>query len=324
MFEYASEYARNVDLVMLYIIGISFLLFAGVVIAMIYLVFRYHKKRNPVATNIHGSTLLEIIWTAIPVVLVISMFYFSYMVYDESRSVPKGSYEIGVQAKMWAWKFTYPNGKTSDTLFVPQNKDIKFNITSVDVNHSFYVPAFRIKEDAVQGRQNYFVLKADKIGSYDIACAEYCGLNHSLMYTKMIVVPQDDFTAWVEGNKTSTELIAIADKKLSSKNTVSKNKIGILFAKGCVQCHSVEDNKAVLGPSFAMLQRGIAKVKVGEQFAEVKIDKDYIKRALVQPSQEIVVGYGKVKMPEHTNLLSDDEIDHIVNLLYDNYVSKKQ
>lgn len=324
MFEYASEYARNVDLVMLYIIGISFVLFAGVVIAMIYLVFRYHKKRNPVATNIHGSTLLEIIWTGIPVILVISMFYFSYMVYDESRTVPEGSYEIGVEAKMWAWKFTYPNGKTSDTLFVPQNKNIKFNITSIDVNHSFYVPAFRIKEDAVQGRKNFFVLKADKIGSYDIACAEYCGLNHSLMYTKMIVVPESDFTAWVDGNKTSSELIAIADKKLSAKNTISKNKTGILFAKGCVQCHSVDGSKAVLGPSFEMLSRGFAKVKVGNEYTAVKIDKEYIKRALLKPNQEIVAGYEKVKMPEHNNLLTDDEINHIVDLLYENFASKKQ
>lgn len=324
MFDYASEYARNVDLVMLYIIGISFLLFIGVVIAMLYLVFRYHKKRNPVATNIHGSTVLEIIWTGIPVVLVITMFYFSYMVYDKSRVVPEGSYEIGVEAKMWAWKFTYPNGKISDTLFVPQNKNIKFNITSVDVNHSFYVPAFRIKEDAVQGRNNFFVLKADKIGSYDIACAEYCGLNHSLMYTKMIVVPEVDFIAWVEGNKTSTELITIADKKLSLQNTVSKNKTGILYAKGCVQCHSVEGNKAVLGPAFSLLARDVANVKIGDTYTDIKIDKEYIKRAILKPNLEIVAGYEKVRMPEQTNLLTDDEINHIVDLLFENYASKKQ
>ncbi len=324
MFEYASDYARNVDLVMLYIVGISFILFAGVIIAMLLFVYKYSKKRNPVATNIHGSTALEILWTAIPLVLVLSMFYFSYIVYDKSREVPKDAYEIGVEAKMWAWKFYYPDGKTTDTLFIPQNKNIKFKIKSIDVNHSFYIPAFRIKEDAVQGRENFFVINADKIGSYDIACAEYCGLNHSMMYTKLIVVPETDFNAWMEGNKTSEELIAIADKKLSEKQTLSKNTTGILYAKGCVQCHSVDNNKAVLGPAFAMLNRGIAKVKIGEQYTEVKIDKEYIKRALVKPSQEIVVGFEKVKMPEHTNLLTDNEIEHIVNLLYENFASKKQ
>lgn len=324
MFEYASEYARNVDLVMLYIVGIAFVLLMGVTFAMIYFVIKFNKKRNPVATNIHGSTALEIIWTAIPVVLVLTMFYFSYVVYDKSREVPKDAYEIGVEAKMWAWKFSYPNGKTSDTLFVPLNKNIKFNITSIDVNHSFYIPAFRIKEDAIKGRNNYFVLKPDKIGSYDIACAEYCGLNHSLMYTKMIVVPEPDFSAWLNGEKSSYELIAIADKKLAEKNTLSKNTTGILYAKGCVQCHAIDGNKAVLGPSFSMLSREFARVKVGDSYTDVKIDKEYIKRAIINPKQEIVVGYEKVKMPEQTNLLTDKEIDHIVDLLYQNFVTKKQ
>lgn len=324
MFEYASEYARNVDLVMLYIVGISFLLFAGVIIAMLFFVFKFNKKRNPIATNIHGSTALEIIWTAIPVVLVLSMFYFSYIVYDSSREVPSDAYEIGVEAKMWAWKFYYPNGKTADTLFIPVNRNIKFNIKSVDVLHSFYIPAFRIKEDAIQGRRNYFVLNADKIGSYDIACAEYCGLNHSMMYTKMIVVPQSDFSAWLNGEKSSDELILIADKKLAESKALSKNSTGILYAKGCVQCHSVDGNKALLGPSFSMLSREFAKVKVGNHYSDVKIDKEYIKRAILKPSQEIVAGYEKIKMPEQTNILTDNEIDHIVNLLYENFVTKKQ
>lgn len=324
MFEYASQYARNVDLVMLYIVGISFLLFAIVIVAMIYFVVRYNKKRNPVATNIHGNTMLEIVWTAIPVVLVLTMFYFSYWVYDTSREIPEDAYEIGVEAKMWAWKFTYPNGKTSDTLFVPQNKNIKFNITSIDVNHSFYIPAFRIKEDAVYGRNNYFVLKPEKIGSYDIACAEYCGLNHSLMYTKMVVVPQEDFTLWLEGKKSSDELLAIADKSLLSKNTLSFNKTGVLYAKGCVQCHAIDDKKAVLGPSFHMLSRQFAKVKIGDTYTEIPIDKEYIKRAIVDPNKEIVAGYEKIKMPEQLNLLTEDEVNHIVDLLYEQFVMKKQ
>ncbi len=324
MFEYASEYARNVDLVMLYIVGISFILLIGVTVAMLYFVFKFNKKRNPTATNIHGSTTLEIVWTAIPVVLVLSMFYFSYNVYDTSREVPKDAYQIGVEAKMWAWKFYYPNGKTSDTLFVPLNKNIKFNIKSLDVNHSFYIPAFRIKEDAIQGRENYFVLKPDKIGSYDIACAEYCGLNHSLMYTKMIVVPQTDFTAWLNGEKSSNELIALADKELVEKNTLSKNTTGILYAKGCVQCHAINGNKAVLGPAFSMLSREFARVKVGDRYTDVKIDKEYIKRAILYPKKEIVAGYEKVKMPEQINILTDKEIDHIVDLLYENFATKKQ
>jgi cytochrome c oxidase subunit 2 len=101
---------------------------------------------------------------------------------------------------MWKWKFKYKNGKTSDTLYLPVNRTTKLNLRSLDVIHSLYIPAFRIKEDAVAGRTNYMVLVPERMGSYDIACAEYCGMNHAFMYSKLNVVSQEEFDRWLNQN----------------------------------------------------------------------------------------------------------------------------
>ncbi|MBI5325677.1 MAG: cytochrome c oxidase subunit II [Ignavibacteriae bacterium] len=192
-----SKYAESVDSVMLLIVIISVLLLLGVTVAMIYFVIRYNKKRNPKATQIEGNNTLEIIWIVIPTILVLVMFYFGYAVFHESRVVPKGAMNVKVIARMWAWEFEYNNGKKSGELYLPVDRSVKLELNSMDVNHSLYIPAFRIKEDVIYGRQNYMVIKPDKVGTYIIACAEYCGLRHSLMYSKVHVLSKKDFEKWI-------------------------------------------------------------------------------------------------------------------------------
>jgi cytochrome c oxidase subunit 2 len=196
MFEGPTGYVETVDLVMLYIVGISVILLLGVTATMVYFVFKYHRRHGHKPKDIHGSILLETIWIAIPTVLVLSMFYFGYIGYSDLRNIPDDAMEIDVTARMWEWDFNYDNGKQTDTLYVPLGKPIKLLMKSVDVNHSFYVPAFRIKEDVIAGRENFLGFTADKVGDFDVACAEYCGLNHSMMYTKVVVMPNDEFDAW--------------------------------------------------------------------------------------------------------------------------------
>ncbi len=321
MFASASNYAKSVDSVMLYIIGVSFLLLLIVTIAMIYFVVRYNRKRNPVASQIEGNKTLEIVWVVIPVLLVLSMFYFGYVSFKTSREVPPDAMVVKVTAKMWAWNFTYPNGKQSDTLVVPVGKPIKFEITSIDVNHSFYIPAFRIKEDAVPGRENYMVVHPKEVGAYDIACAEYCGLQHSLMYTKIFVVPEEEFSLWYEGKVDNTFINTYLASHSSDYRRLLQTNYAILVAKGCIQCHSLDGTKGY-GPSFANLNRGYAAVKFNGKDTLVAINKDYLKRAIYQPSEEIVLGYEKNKMTHFTQRLTDDEVNFIVDLLYDNFVQE--
>jgi len=193
-----SQHAVQVDSVMIFIIISSVILLLGVTAAMVYFVIRYSRKRNPKASNISHNHLLEITWIVLPTILVLFMFYYGWVIFSESREVPDGAMNVTVTGRMWAWDFNYPNGKKTDTLYLPVNKSAKLNLVSADINHSFYIPAFRIKEDIISGRENYMVVTPEEIGSYDIACAEYCGMNHSLMYSKLIVVSQADFDKWIE------------------------------------------------------------------------------------------------------------------------------
>jgi cytochrome c oxidase subunit 2 len=164
---------------------------------MIYFVFKYSRKKHPKAKNIHGSVPLEILWTVIPTILVLFMFYFGWMGYEEMSTIPEDSMVVNVTAQMWKWSFKYENGRVSDTLYVPVNKPVKVILNSLDVNHSFYIPAFRVKKDVIPGKQNTSWFKANEVGSYPIFCAEYCGLNHSYMYSEVIVLQENNFNTWL-------------------------------------------------------------------------------------------------------------------------------
>lgn len=191
-----TSHVESVDFVMLYIVGISVILLLGITAVMIYFVFKYNRKKGHKPVDIHGNVLLEIIWIAIPTLLVLSMFYFGYTSFRDIRVKPKDAMAVKVTARMWQFSFEYENGKKSDTLYVPINKGIDLQMESVDVNHSLYIPAFRIKEDVIKGKTTNLYFTAEVEGTYDIACAEYCGLDHSMMYSQVKVVSADSFKAW--------------------------------------------------------------------------------------------------------------------------------
>lgn len=187
---------NEVDYTFWFIMGISIILLLIITVAMLYFVYKYSRKRNPVPSNIEGNTTLEIVWTVIPIILVMIMFFISWGGFKNMRDVPKDAMVVKVTGQMWKWTFEYDNKKKSDTLFLPVNKDVKFEITSNDVLHSFYLPAFRCKEDAVPGRINYYWIRTTETGSFYAACAEYCGLNHSYMYAPIRIVEEDKYLVW--------------------------------------------------------------------------------------------------------------------------------
>lgn len=195
-----TDYVQTVDSVMLYIIIISGLFLIGISATMVYFVIKYNRKKGVKPVDIHGSILLETIWFIIPLILVMSMFYYGFIGYKDFKKIPDDALQINVTARMWDWDFVYENGANFDTLYVPVNTPVKLNMISVDVNHSFYIPAFRIKQDVIGGSLHYLVFNAEKTGSYNIACAEYCGLNHSAMYTKVVVLPKEEYNQWYLAN----------------------------------------------------------------------------------------------------------------------------
>lgn len=150
MFEQTSKYVGTVDGAMLYITAFSVLMLLLITVAMIYFVIKYRASKNPIPTQYHGNAVIEVIWIVIPTIIVLSMFYYGYTDFSDLRNTKQFDEEYHVTAKMWDWDFKYDNGVITDTLYVPVGKTLKFNITSIDVLHSFYLPAFRIKEDAVR------------------------------------------------------------------------------------------------------------------------------------------------------------------------------
>ena len=191
-----TTYVQQVDNAMIFITAVSAVLLIVITALMIYFVIRYNRKRHPIAVQIEGNTKLEIAWTVIPIIIVMVMFWYGYIGYDTIMNPPADAYKIQVTGKMWVWEFNYPNGIKSDTLFVPYGKPIQCDLKSLDVNHSFYIPALRFKKDVMANRPTKVWFQPEKVGSYDIACAEYCGLNHWNMYTKLVVMPQADYDKW--------------------------------------------------------------------------------------------------------------------------------
>jgi len=196
---------QSTDTTFIIIIGISIFFLLIITVAMFYFMYKYSRKRNPVATDITGNTSLEILWTVIPTILVMVMFFYGYSGFKAMRNAPADAMTVKVIGRMWAWSYEYENGVKSDTLFVPTGKPIKLELTSTDVNHSFYIPAFRVKEDAIPGRKNYMWFDPQADGEYVVECAEYCGLSHSYMLSKIYSIPKDKFDAWYNAPRDSVQ-----------------------------------------------------------------------------------------------------------------------
>jgi cytochrome c oxidase subunit 2 len=207
MFSGPSNFVESVDLAFWVVMVISVFFLVVITFMMVYFVIKYDKKRNPKAKNIHGNITLEVTWTVIPTILTLVMFWYGWVGYKYMSDVPEDAMPIEVTAQMWKWSFKYQNGVQSDTLYVPLNKDVRLNLNSLDVNHSFFIPAFRVKKDVIPNKKNYVWFNASEPGSYDIACTEYCGLNHWNMYTKVVVIPEQNFNFWLDNmaNRDATQ-----------------------------------------------------------------------------------------------------------------------
>lgn len=188
--------AQEVNRTFFFIVGISVALLLLVTFLMIYFVVKYRRRAGVEAVDVEGNTLLEIIWTVVPVALVLSMFYYGWVGFKTMREVPKNAMVVKVTGQMWFWTFEYSNGRRTEVLNVPVGSPVKLELNSLDVIHSLYMPAFRVKEDAVPGANNYLWFQADREGTYDLFCAEYCGTGHSTMITKVVAMPIDEFREW--------------------------------------------------------------------------------------------------------------------------------
>lgn len=294
----ASTFAEGVDLSMWIITGVSLFFLIGITIVMIYFVFRFNKKRNTKATNIAHNTTLEIIWTAVPTVLVLVMFYFGWMGYKPMRNTPKHAMEINVYGQMWQFSYEYPGGKTSDTLVVPVDLPVKLNLHSRDVLHSFYVPAFRIKEDLVPGKNNYVWFEPTMEGNFQVLCAEYCGLLHSKMLSTVKVVSKKEYAQWI------------------AENIVTEEHPGLVLMKkhACFSCHT-QDGTRLVGPSFKGVYGKKEKVVTNGQVREIVIDDAYIRNSIYNPNADVVETYNPGLMITYEKLITPEEVNEIIDYM---------
>jgi cytochrome c oxidase subunit II len=190
---------RGIDQAFWYILGVSVVLLVGITAVMIAFAIIYRRSKHPVSADIRGNWKLEVLWTVIPTFIALSMFAIGWSSYTGLRTVPSGALVIDVTAQQFSWLFDYPGGKESEgELVVPLGKPVKLNITSIDVLHGFFLPAFRVKIDAVPNMKTYGWFLADKIGEYDIMCTVYCGTDHSQMTAKLRIVPNDEYLKWLQ------------------------------------------------------------------------------------------------------------------------------
>jgi len=292
-----STFTSGVDQVFLLIVGISVVMLALVTVLMIYFVIRYHRRRHPKSEKVTQHTWLEITWTVIPTILVLIMFWFSFSEFRKMRDVPADALTVQVIGRMWDWAFEYPNGKKTDKLYVPLDRAVRLELKSVDVNHSFYIPAFRVKEDVVPGRQNFLWFRPQSMGPADIYCAEYCGQNHAYMMSKVIVMSQSEFDTWYNEGAAEPESGAPA-------------VLALMDDQGCLTCHSVDGSPGA-GPTFKGIFNRRTVVLVNGREREIDADEAYLRRAILEPNAEIVKG-AAMEMPASPDPLSTEDVDAII------------
>ena len=283
-----------------FLIAVSFISCVLVILAFVYFAFRYRRKSDQEEGQAkeHHNLPLEILWSFIPFVIFIIAFVWGWLVYKDFNTVPKNSLEIHVYGQMWNWEFIYRNGrKTTNELYVPSHRSVKLIITSRDVIHSFFVPAFQIKQDAVPGKYSFLWFKANREGSFHVFCAELCGTGHSGMGAKLNVVSLKEWEDWLKPDDPYKGL--------------SVTEIGQKTFQGrCTACHKTTSEK-LIGPGLAGLYNTLRPLDNGKS---VKVDENYIRESILNPGAKIVQGYTN-QMTPFAGLLSEEELSGLIEYI---------
>jgi len=293
-----STTVEHVDGLFDYIMWVNVLCTVLLLGLMAYFVWKYRATSRTVKPESSTShhTGLELIWSIVPLPVVLAMFAWGFQGFIALRTVPKDAYEIHVTGQKWKWLFEYPNGYTDDVLHVPTHKKVRAIISSVDVVHSFGLPAFRTKIDAVPGRYTELWFETTQAGEYPVFCDQYCGTSHSGMVTKVVAHDGPDFDKWLE--EAGKKIEALPPVELGEK---------MMNQNGCPACHSL-DGTVKTGPSW----KGIfGKSETMSDGTTVTIDENYIRESILDPQAKVVKGFPPA-MPTFKGKLSDKKIDGLI------------
>jgi cytochrome c oxidase subunit 2 len=308
--EPASRQAGRIDFIFWFVTVICIAIFALVAAVIIYALFKFRAPpgEDMDGPPIHGHTGLEIVWTAIPAALVTAISIASAIVLAKNDAIPHASAAnpdplkplvVDVIAQQFAWSFQYPGfGKlNSATLKLPLGKTVKLRITSLDVTHSFWVPEFGQKQDAVPGSVNNLAITPDKNGTYPVICTELCGLGHAVMRSQAEVMPTDKFLSWAKGQQ----------KKLGGPAGTSGK--AVFTANGCNACHTFRPAGATakVGPDLDNLKQEAQQA--GQPLQQ------FIHQSIVDPNAYVAPGYQKNVMPGTFSSLPKAQLDALVSFL---------
>ncbi len=289
--ESASTMSWKVDALYFYLSGVTVFFTLLISIILVFFVIRY-RRRTPyeIPRPIAGSHKLETVWTVIPFVIAMTMFAWGARVYFEQYSPPENAIEIYVVGKQWMWKIQHSTGQREiNELHIPVGRKVKLIMTSEDVIHDFFVPAFRMKADVVPGIYTSEWFEATKPGTYHLFCAEYCGMNHSGMIGSVIVMEPREFDNWLSGNA-GNQTPAVAGQQLYQ-------------SLGCVSCHGA-NGEGGRGPTLAGLFGRQTLLSTGQT---VRADEAYIRESIINPQAKLVAGFGPI-MPTFQGQVSEDQL----------------
>lgn len=315
----ASSMAQSVDNLYGFIFWVSVVCFIAIVGAMVYFVLKYRRKtENDPTPYIEGHAPTEIGISVGLFVLVMIMFYWGWIDFVKGRTPAKNAYEINVIGQQWSWSFQYANGrKYMNEIYVPKDTPVKLIMTSSDVLHSFFVPAFRLKRDVVPGQFQFLNFTAIEVGSFDIFCAEYCGTAHAAMLGKVHVLEKEDFRDWEDGigkyakptNTAGLVSAANAATPAAANGGTSLVDLGkeLYTSKTCSACHST-DGSARVGPSFKGLMGRAVEFTDG---GKATVDENYLRESIMDPNRHVVKGFAP-SMPTFKGQLTDEEVNALI------------
>ncbi len=292
--EQASSLAGEVDALFLFLVAVTVFFSIGIALVLVVFAIKYRRRtERDRPEEIHGSLVLELTWSVVPFLLTVIMFVWGARVFFHMNRTPDDAMTVNVVGKRWMWKLQHPTGQREiNELHVPVGRAVRLTVTSEDTIHSFFVPAFRIKKDAVPGRYNTAWFRATKTGTYHLFCAEYCGTEHSKMIGRVVVMEPDAYQTWLAGGPPPESPAKAGEKLFTDLN--------------CITCH--RPDSAGRGP---VLNGIFGKTVVLEGGETVLADETYVRESILNPAAKITAGYQPV-MPTYLGQVSEESLFQLV------------
>ena len=309
--EQASTVASEIDLLLFILLGVSAFFILAIGSATLFFVIRYRRTReNPVGRPVGGALKVEIAWTVIPLVIGVALFALGALPYLKVKTIPDNAMEIAVVGKQWMWKFQHPNGRSEiNDLHIPVGRPIHLRMISQDVIHSVYIPAFRIKQDALPMYYTSIWFEATKVGKYRLFCTEYCGKDHSIMGGWVYVMHPHDYEEWVQQAPVVPLKKSEALAQTVATGPSEQPGAELFVSKNCIGCHQNQNMGA--GPSLYGLWGSQVELANGKR---VLADNNYIRESILNPEAKIKKGYSGL-MPSYRGRVSEEEINLLIKYI---------